>query len=138
MQEWPNLGRIVAGDPFDQITPNIQPRSQFPGTTFYVLTGMFKEKVPTSASCSLGGCFRQLAILPLQGFRRPIPPMARIYVDHHKTRSGTGHKTRSVFERYNIVSDGDLREAARKMESAMTAQTATTLATRLSASELSH
>ena len=28
----------------------------------------------------------------------------------------TGHKTRSVFERYNIVSDGDLREAARKLD----------------------
>jgi hypothetical protein len=27
----------------------------------------------------------------------------------------TGHKTRSVFERYNIVSDGDLREAAQKL-----------------------
>jgi len=30
----------------------------------------------------------------------------------------TGHKTRSVFERYNIVSDGDLREAARKLDAA--------------------
>jgi integrase len=27
----------------------------------------------------------------------------------------TGHRTRSVFERYNIVSDGDLRDVARKM-----------------------
>lgn len=27
----------------------------------------------------------------------------------------TGHKTRSVFERYNIVSAGDLREAARRL-----------------------
>jgi integrase len=27
----------------------------------------------------------------------------------------TGHRTRSVFERYNIVSDGDLRDVAQKM-----------------------
>jgi integrase len=30
----------------------------------------------------------------------------------------TGHKTRSVFERYNIVSSDDLREAARKLDEA--------------------
>ena len=28
----------------------------------------------------------------------------------------TGHKTRSVFERYNLVSVGDLREAARRLD----------------------
>jgi hypothetical protein len=30
----------------------------------------------------------------------------------------TGYKTRSVFERYNIVSDGDLRDAAARLDQA--------------------
>lgn len=28
----------------------------------------------------------------------------------------TGHKTRSVFERYNIISDNDLRDVARLLD----------------------
>ena len=28
----------------------------------------------------------------------------------------TGHKTRAIFERYNITSPGDLREAARRLD----------------------
>jgi len=31
----------------------------------------------------------------------------------------TGHKTRSVFDPYDITSPGDLREAARKLDAAM-------------------
>jgi hypothetical protein len=34
----------------------------------------------------------------------------------------TGHKTRSVFERYNIVSECDLVEAARKLNAIQPAQ----------------
>jgi integrase len=64
-------------------------------------------------------------------FRRTaIRNMIRAGVSEGVAMKISGHKTRAVFDRYNIVSDQDLKEAARKQQVFMASQNVTEMVTK--------
>ena len=55
--------------------------------------------------------------------RTAVRNLVRAGVSEHVAQGMTGHKTRAVFDRYDIVSEGNLREAAVKLNARINAQT---------------
>jgi integrase len=68
--------------------------------------------------------FRQGRRIPHDFRRSAVRTLVRVGIPETVATKMTGHKTRSVFERYNIVSQGDLFDGARKLDLARQTQQA--------------
>jgi hypothetical protein len=82
--------------------------------------GIKAFKKAWESACKSAGCPGRI---PHDLRRTAIRAMIRRGISERVAMMLSGYKTRSVFDRYNIVSHGDLRDAAQKLDSATRTKT---------------
>ena len=100
----PSAVSLVAPPLCKVVSPHVLHRAGQPIKSF---------RVAFRTACVEAGCPGRV----LHDFRRTaVRNLVRAGIPERVAMQLTGHKTRSVFERYNIVSAGDLREAAKRLD----------------------
>jgi hypothetical protein len=83
-------------------------------------------RCPMERSCDHDGTSPQrIGLSSLRPALRTIRNMIRAGVREKVAMSLSGHKTRSIFDRYNIVDEADLAEATEKLQDYLAGQSQT-------------
>lgn len=102
--QWKERQRLAAEK--DRIVPWVFHRNGKPITAF---------TIAWRHACVGAGCPGRI---PHDFRRTAVRNLVRAGIPERVAMTMTGHKTRSIFERYNIVSSGDLRDAAKRLDEA--------------------